>query len=69
MTTGGARDEEEVEYYQRKIYELGADVFGYAKMEILEPIISHGPAHSDENQRKYLLESSEKRLIKVLNNS
>jgi NAD(P)H dehydrogenase (quinone) len=69
VTTGGASNEEEVEYYQRKLYELGADIFCYAKMKVLEPIISHGPARSNYKQRQVLLASSNQQLTSLLNNS
>lgn len=67
VTTGGANVDEEIEYYRKKIHELGVDVFSYAKMEILKPIINHGPSHSNDKQRQYLLASSKKQLILLLN--
>ncbi|WOH36810.1 NAD(P)H-dependent oxidoreductase [Thalassotalea fonticola] len=66
VTTGGANDDDEIEYYQKKIQELGVDVFPYAKMEVLKPIINHGPSHSNEKQRKNLLSSSKNQLISLL---
>jgi NAD(P)H dehydrogenase (quinone) len=66
VTTGGANDNEEIEYYKKKIHELGVEVFSYAKMEVLKPIINHGPSHSSEKQRRNLLDSSKQQLISVL---
>lgn len=67
VTTGGANGNEEIEYYQKKIRELGVDVFSYAKMEVLKPIINHGPSHSNEKQRQDILDSSKQQLISLLN--
>jgi len=67
VTTGGANSNEEIEYYQKKIYQLGVDVFTYAKMAVLKPIINHGPSHSNETQRQDLLDSSKQQLISMLN--
>jgi len=67
VTTGGAKNEKEIEYYQKKIQELGVDVFSYAKMEVLKPIISHGPSHSNDKQKLHLLDNSKQQLISLLN--
>jgi len=66
VTTGGASDDDEIEYYKKKIHELGVDVFSYANMEVLKPIINHGPSHSNDKQREYLLSSSKQQLIALL---
>mgnify|MGYP000568325232 CR=1 FL=1 len=66
VTTGGANDDEEIEYYQKKIHELGVDVFAYANMEVLKPIINHGPSLSNGKQRQDLLSSSKQQLISLL---
>jgi len=67
VTTGGANDDNEMEYYQKKIHQLGVDVFSYVKMEILNPIIIHGPSHSNEKKRHALLARSKKQLLRMLN--
>lgn len=66
VTTGGANDDEEIAYYQTKIHQLGIDVFTYAKMDVLKPIINHGPSHSNEKQRQILLSSSKQQLTSVV---
>jgi len=67
VTTGGANDDDEIEYYQKKIRELGDDVFSYAQMKVLKPIINHGPSHSNEKQRQDLLANSKQQLFSLLN--
>lgn len=67
VTTGGANGNDEIEYYQKRIHELGVDVFSYAKMEVQKSIINHGPSHSNETQRQDLLDSSKQQLISMLN--
>jgi len=66
VTTGGATGNEEIEYYQKKVHELGVNVFSYANMEVLDPIINHGPSHSNEKKRQDLLDSSKQQLISLL---
>jgi len=69
VTTGGAKEDSEIEYYQKKIYELGTDIFTYAKMSVLKPIINHGPAYINDSQRQSLFENSEQQLISLLTSS
>jgi len=66
VTTGGANNIEEIEYYQRKIQELGDDVFGYVKMQIITPIINHGPGHLNDLQRQELLTNTSLELTSLL---
>jgi len=66
VTTGGADNIEEVDYYQRKIQELGDDVFGYVKMQVLKPIINHGPELLNDLQSQELLASTEQHLTSLL---
>jgi len=66
VTTGGAKDEAEIEYYQNKIHDLGINVFSYANMEVLKPLINHGPSHCNEEQRQLLINNSKQQLVSLL---
>jgi len=52
VTTGGAANENEEQYYADKISALEKDVFDYIKMNILPTFICHGPARKDQQQRE-----------------
>jgi len=52
VTTGGAANESEEQYYADKISALEKDVFDYMKINILPTFICHGPARKDQQQRE-----------------
>ena len=51
VTTGGARDDEERQYYDDKLQDLANETFGYMKMRCLPAFICHGPASSSQDER------------------
>jgi len=55
ITTGGAGNQEERDYYASKIAGLYEDVFGFMGWEILPAFIAHGVQRISDNERKELL--------------
>lgn len=55
VTTGGARDIEEQQYYLNKVTGISDDIFKYLKMEVIAPFICHGPAAINLGQREEML--------------
>lgn len=55
VTTGGAANRHEEQYYSDKLNMMANEVFGYMAMTVIPPLISHGPASANDEQRKGLL--------------
>ncbi len=55
VTTGGASDAEEEEYYRTKVEGLFQDVFGFMGWTALPPFMAHGAARIDRQAREALL--------------
>ncbi|AOT10912.1 NAD(P)H-dependent oxidoreductase [Pseudoalteromonas luteoviolacea] len=68
ITTGGASDQGEIDYYQKKIEGLYQDIFGFMKWEIISPFIAHGVQQKSHQARQMLLQDYEAYLKTTLNN-
>ncbi|PAJ75777.1 hypothetical protein CJF42_03415 [Pseudoalteromonas sp. NBT06-2] len=66
ITTGGAENEDERDYYKRKIDGLYHDVFGFIGWECLPPFIAHGVQRETEKVRETMLLNYRQHLIKNL---
>lgn len=62
VTTGGAKDDAEHQYYLGKIAAMGDDIFNYIGMEILKPHVVHGPASINQSERQQALLDYERHL-------
>lgn len=65
VTTGGAANDSEHQYYLNKINGMSQEVFGYMAMEVLAPFLAHGPASKDEQQRAELIAAHQKVIEQV----
>ena len=64
ITTGGANNKEELEYYQNKIDVLYQDVFGFIGWEIVPAFIAHGVQQKTKDERTKILKDYKNHLIK-----
>lgn len=55
ITTGGAKNEEEHQYYQQKVEQLYDDVFGYMGWECLPAFFAHGVEYESFEKRQQIL--------------
>lgn len=55
ITTGGANNKEEHEYYMSKINGLYQDVFGFMGWEVIPPFIAHGVQQKTQEERSRIL--------------
>lgn len=55
ITTGGASDQDEIDYYQTKIDGLYQDIFGFMGWEIIPPFIAHGVQQQGYQARQLIL--------------
>ena len=62
ITTGGAGNKEEFDYYQSKVDGLYQDVFGFIGWEILPPFIAHGVQKKSHNERFQMLNDYKKHI-------
>lgn len=63
ITTGGANNNEELEYYQNKINGLYQDIFGFIGWEIVPAFIAHGVQQKKDSERAGILEKYKEHLI------
>jgi NAD(P)H dehydrogenase (quinone) len=63
ITTGGANNQEELDYYQQKIEGLYQDVFGFIGWQIMPAFIAHGVQQKTQQQRTNILNNYEKHLL------
>jgi NAD(P)H dehydrogenase (quinone) len=66
VTTGGAANEVECQYYLDKISTMANEVFGYMKMEITAPHFVHGPTSLSAVSRAQSLENFGEHLGRVI---
>ena len=64
ITTGGASNNEELEYYKNKIDGLYRDVFGFIDWEIIPAFIAHGVQQKNDADRAGILEKYSKHLAR-----
>ncbi|MDK2596083.1 hypothetical protein QNM18_13565 [Pseudoalteromonas sp. P94(2023)] len=57
ITTGGAKNQSELDYYQAKIDGLYQDVFAFMGWEIIPPFIAHGVQQKSHQQRLDIIAS------------
>jgi len=63
ITTGGANNQEELEYYQQKIAGLYQDVFGFIGWQVMPAFIAHGVQQKTLQERTIILNDYEKHLL------
>jgi len=63
ITTGGADNKEELDYYQNKIDGLYQDIFGFMGWEIFPAFIAHGVQQKSKDERLKILKNYKKHLI------
>ncbi|WP_158684670.1 NAD(P)H-dependent oxidoreductase [Pseudoalteromonas sp. T1lg48] len=63
ITTGGASDQAELDYYRDKIAGLYQDIFGFIGWQALPPFIAHGVQKKSLPERRSLLEQYERHLL------
>ncbi|NQZ08655.1 MAG: NAD(P)H-dependent oxidoreductase [Algicola sp.] len=66
VTTGGAANEAECQYYLDKITTMANEVFGYMNMEIAAPHFVHGPTSLNAASRAHSLENYGEHLGRVV---
>ncbi len=66
ITTGGANNSEELEYYQQKIAGLYQDVFGFIGWQIVPAFIAHGVQQKTQQERAVILNNYEKHLLEQI---
>jgi len=63
ITTGGAENEEDVEYYKKKINELYQDIFGFIGWKVLPAFIAHGVQQKSKDELNTIIKNYECHLI------
>lgn len=63
ITTGGANNQEELEYYQQKIEGLYQDVFGFIGWQVMPAFIAHGVQQKTLQERTIILTNYERHLL------
>ena len=66
ITTGGANNQEELDYYQQKIAGLYQDVFGFIGWQIMPAFIAHGVQQNTQQERTIILKNYEKHLLEQI---
>ncbi len=66
ITTGGANNQEELEYYQQKIAGLYQDVFGFIGWQVMPAFIAHGVQQKTQQERTMILNNYEKHLLEQI---
>ena len=62
VTTGGAADESERQWYRNKIQAMSEEIFGYMKMQLLDANLVHGPQSMSDKQRQQALQQTAQHL-------
>ncbi len=66
ITTGGADNQEDLEYYQQKIAGLYQDVFGFIGWQVMPAFIAHGVQQKTQQERTMILTNYEKHLLEQI---